>query len=104
MMVRFFSSAGYGAIRDSKFLILPSESTLYTYMVPKREAGIGNVRLTELSKISEKLPVDEREVSIIFDEMSLQPNVNFDSSGDMAGNNYVNVLTSSAITITVIRN
>ncbi len=78
MMVKFFSSAGYDAVRDSKFLILPSESTLYTYMVPKREAGLSQICLAELSKIAEKLPVDEREVSIIFDEMALQPNVNFE--------------------------
>ncbi len=84
-MIKFYSSSGYRAIRDSKFLILPSETTLYTYMVPKREAGINQIRLNELSRIASSLPENEREVSIIFDEMALQPNVNFDPSGEMTG-------------------
>lgn len=85
MMLKFYSSSGYRAVRESKFLILPSETTLYTFMVPRREAGISQTRLAELSTISSNLNPEEKEVSIIFDEMALQPNVNFDSSGEMTG-------------------
>ena len=85
MMIKFHSSACYRAIRESNFLVLPSETTLYSYMVPKREAGISHVRLAELSTISSRLSSDENEVSVIFDEMSIQPNVNFDSGGSMKG-------------------
>ena len=85
MMMRFYSSSGYNAIRDSKFMILPSETTLHSYTVPRREKGIHQARLDELSKLAGTIPEKKREVSVIFDEMALQPNVNFDSSGNMEG-------------------
>ena len=85
MMIKFYSSSGYGAIRDSKFMVLPSESTLHSYMVPKRESGINQARLVELSNVAKGIPETKREVSIIFDEMALQPNLNFDPSGQMEG-------------------
>jgi hypothetical protein len=85
MMIKFYSTSGYNAIRDSKFMILPSESTLHSYTVPRREKGIHQARLTELSCLAKTLPDNKREVSVIFDEMALQPNVNFDTSGMMEG-------------------
>jgi hypothetical protein len=85
MMVKFYSTSGYNAIRDSNFIVLPSESTLYTYMVPKRESGVSQLRLGELASVAKSLPSNHREVSIVFDEMALQPNLNFDSSGFMTG-------------------
>jgi hypothetical protein len=85
MMIKFYSSSGYSAIRDSKFMVLPSESTLHSYMVPKRESGIHQARLDELSNVAKQISGDKREVSIIFDEMALQPNLNFDPSGQLEG-------------------
>jgi hypothetical protein len=85
MMVKFFSSSAYRAIRESKFLLLPSETTIQSYMVPRRETGISQIRLSELTQKASNLPIHEREVSVIFDEMALQPNINFDASGQMTG-------------------
>jgi len=85
MMIKFYSSSGYRALRDSRFMILPSESTLYSYMVPKRDSGVNQQRLNELSQVAKDFPTEKREVSIVFDEMALQPNVNFDASGQMEG-------------------
>ena len=85
MMIKFYSSYSYRDIRESKFAILPSETTLYKFMVPRREVGISQTRLAELSNLAKTLPEDEREVSVVFDEMALQANINFDSSGEVFG-------------------
>ena len=85
MMIKFYSSSGYSALRDCKFIILPSDTTLRSYTVPRREKGINQLRLEELTRLASSLHQDKRHVSIIFDEMALQPNVNFDQSGNMEG-------------------
>ena len=85
MMMKFYSTSGYRAVRDSKFIILPSESTLHCYIVPKRESDVNQSRFVELSRIADSLPDNQKEISIIFDEMALQPNINFDPSGHLAG-------------------
>ena len=85
MLMKFHSSSGYRAVRESGFLILPYETTLSSYTVPKRECGINDGRLIELCQVAESLLPTKREVSVIFDEMALQPNANFDASGKIEG-------------------
>lgn len=85
MLMKFHSSSRYRAVRESGFLILPYETTLSSYTVPKRECGINDGRLIELCQVAESLLPTKREVSVIFDEMALQPNANFDASGKIEG-------------------
>ncbi|XP_055918650.1 uncharacterized protein LOC129950754 [Eupeodes corollae] len=79
----FRSSCGYNFLRDQLGLHLPNPSSLHRWINIKSLSPGPNIKvLEEIRNVTSSLSEKDREVNLIFDEMSLQTNLTYNKFKD----------------------
>lgn len=81
--IYFRSSTGYRFLRDVLGFHLPSIASLHNWIkIKSLSPGPDESVLIEISKAISKLPTEEKDVALIFDEMSVQSNLVYNKYKD----------------------